>query len=545
MNIYYAITASATFVRFYRVAAAVRAEYEDWKQYVAYPMRGLPPSLQSVGGEKEILYCLAAMHKHGVINLDPSKPLWKSMRKYEKIDGWNEPSETDLYELFPLWDSLGRPQIYYCCDFNKIHDSREPFFNKAIEDPRTVFNTSLGHDRSGLTMFSVRSINFASGHRIPLYKPRTRIELDEDHLYTTNICTRPQTKFISYLMAFDSTTSDILSDVKGLFPNISKLIPQIIRHYYSKANSELYREDDDLTKALRNVNREAFGCDISYDKGNGSAPRLYHRGALKQIWESPELFIDWAEDMKMHVVFYELVVPVLRAKFEPGLRLMKTMGLQVIGSANAASWDDSTDNPTGGENAEQELMAKIKGILDTPDSWDNSERVYKRDASEELKDSVFKDEDMFNEGDDLFSQEHSTFLLDPVSARHLINKAFWMDDLAHDLVYTVKLVVLEAVEKYPELVKHFVSCLRSLAIDLSDKDEYKELCESYVFNIIEEARRRPENRIYARHLIKLSQCDPQLAEEVECDFQKAMVRKLDNDQTFRLDSTGSYVLRCR
>lgn len=329
LNLYYCTSICVNMVKFCRVAAAVRDNLWDWNQYVAYPMQGLPPSLKAYADEKAIIYCLAALGKHGIIQLHPSESFVESHGRHDDDETYVSTesilSELDLKELFTLWDSLGRPHVRYLGDIRRSHDTTEAFLSDNIANKVRFKNHNKGfyyhyQDGSEPIRFDLCINNCFCENMYRLrINPRAPIQCNEEHLYALDFNLERLVMEVSYVMAFDpisdySTGKDILSIIKKLLPLNTEIIPDIIKSYYLSSTAEPLEETAQIA-ALRKVHREAFGCEILHENISNKHTPLHHRGALKQIWETPELFIDWAEDSNMHHLYYDLVEPALRDKY--------------------------------------------------------------------------------------------------------------------------------------------------------------------------------------------------------------------------------------
>lgn len=58
-----------------------------------------------------MVYSLAALSKHGIISLDPSKPFMDVERVNGEYHIESESPEGYIEQMLSLWDSLGRPQL--------------------------------------------------------------------------------------------------------------------------------------------------------------------------------------------------------------------------------------------------------------------------------------------------------------------------------------------------------------------------------------------------------------------------------------------------
>lgn len=293
----------------YSAAVLVRRNYELWEQYLLDPRKGVPAAFQSFAEDTKLVYYLAALSKHGIINLDPSK----AFLDVERVNGEylieRKRPEGFTEQMLSLWDSLGRPRVN-CYDwFERAHD--------AVFSP-------LQEGASQYWIYETDSLvggggTFWGGKYYGLHPNDDTIDIltHEKKSPGEVICrldTTSLTSDISLAMVFDSPNIDTLELIRELFPTSPDMITRSIRMYrflsvfspFTKA-----MKDDSLSQELH---RDMFGADVPYGEGLSHRSPLRHSGALKQIRERPELFEFWAEDPMMNYIYHDLVEPALWEK---------------------------------------------------------------------------------------------------------------------------------------------------------------------------------------------------------------------------------------
>lgn len=327
VHFYSVVTSSKNVMGFYHLAALIRKYHQLWKKYLLDPTEGIPAPLQQIAEDKILCFCLTALEIQGIINLDPSKPFINAEPKADWKFRFNPEITPECKEkMLESWNSLGRPYLGWGINMQEY----ERFVSsRRIEEPTLFYPQDC-------------DMLFDQIHSILLWDIRVPIEETiYEHDGPPKCCLEIDFRKISYetslAIAFEPTDMDTLECIRELFPQYPEMVPAIIQDYYVWAlprRPEPIKDDlifnnmkrDKGLDALRKVHSEGvYGCEysISYKTDLFTKVPLFHRGALRQINEHPELFVELEWDCEMYYIKRNLVEPILEAKY--GIRDLMRM----------------------------------------------------------------------------------------------------------------------------------------------------------------------------------------------------------------------------
>lgn len=294
----------------YIAAVLIRRNYEIWEQYLSDPSKGVPTVFQYFAGNKSLIYYLAALSKHGIINLDPSKPFLNGELISGEIHIESERPQGYIEKMLSLWDSLERPKVNSYRWFELAHGAA---FSPS-RDENIVQNLFWEADN----LVGGNGWTWGGGYFGLCPQKDTvhliRIERKYPEKVFCRLDTRSLIESISMAMVFDLPEIAILDSISELIPQIPALITESIRLYRVCSISPPFPKRMMVDTLAQDFHYCMFGLDVPLEEGLSIDSPLHHSSALKHIRERPELFEAWAEDPEMKYLYRDLVEPLLRKK---------------------------------------------------------------------------------------------------------------------------------------------------------------------------------------------------------------------------------------
>lgn len=299
-------------LQFYQSCLVIRNNFSEWEKYISHSTDGVPPPLQFIAGDRELIFGLALLDKCGIIHLNPNEQFVGGERVggneyYINID--TEITLECFRDVLPLWGTLGKPSFFGSNIMDRLSDT--DFSNSEFVFAETITKYGVWSTKSTLKEALRKHVDeilkwhfFAP---IGLYEDTYRLDLIQ---LVGNV---------SYVMALEGDDTDILECIRLLFPKFRDLVPSIISEYKSECNYIPSYFDELIHQIILDVHREAFGCGIVPGRDRCDKILLQHRGALRQIENHPELFGRWKYLYSRE--YYHYVLPALNAKLGLSERL--------------------------------------------------------------------------------------------------------------------------------------------------------------------------------------------------------------------------------
>lgn len=316
---YYRESSKRDVLQFFQASYTVRKNFPEWKQNLLNPTDKAQFEPGSVLENSGIVFALALLDKCNVINLDPVKPFViyeQTDEDFQLIDA--KVTVDKFMEMVPLWNRLGRPELFDSDLMEKLSDLDFKNLESIGKDKKLTSGNSDCWDIIPEKVLNEHIDELLRwGLSIPISHHEGSIFKFDPHklLISTSLA-----------MALEPEGLDILECIRELFPHDSELIPDIINDYHYKVQTiqkdaeyisfriSMQKVALELKEAMQLRDEEVYGRDSENAPAHGGSCDLYHRGALKQIENYPELFDKWKKCDRMKPIYHALVAPAIRKK---------------------------------------------------------------------------------------------------------------------------------------------------------------------------------------------------------------------------------------
>lgn len=317
---YYRESSKRDVSKVFQASYTVRKNFPEWKKYLLNPTDKAQFEPGSVLDNCGIVFALALLDKCNAVNFDPARPFViyeQTDKDFQLIDA--KVTVDKFMEMVPLWNRLGRPELFDSDLMEKLSDLD---FKNLESISRDIFSTSGNSDCWDIIPEKVLNEHIDEllrwGLSIPISHHEGSIFKFDPHKLLTST---------SFAMALEPEGFDILECIRELFHHDSELIPDIIDDYHYKVQTiqkdalyirfHIMMQEFGLEpkkEAMQLRDEEVYGRDTENVTGRRGSCDLYHRGALKQIENYPELFDKWKKCDRMKPIYHALVAPAIRKK---------------------------------------------------------------------------------------------------------------------------------------------------------------------------------------------------------------------------------------
>lgn len=328
---------------FFKAALLIRNNYASWIEYINNIAEYPPVIFEPFAGNNQLVMFLYLCECFKVFRLDPHYPFLNGdQRDSGKFFIHNERefnSRENIQHVVELWVSMGLPE-----DVWKTNDAMlETDWKQLRRHPENYDEFYVGNyfweiaEVFGFERFIMDNDEedgedeFLKGSIIRWFEDEGKamrekvveedgirktflFEIEENRRLTFDI-----NEFIteaSIMLSFDHT-HELLATIHELFPQFPEFVPKICREYclatigpifksgYNDIFVSMTKEEMSYYQAVIKLVEKEMGFQAS-NATEAEEGKIYHKGVLNMIRNSPQLFAEWETDPDMAKHFHRL-----------------------------------------------------------------------------------------------------------------------------------------------------------------------------------------------------------------------------------------------